>query len=233
MKFLSQLITVGSGSVGGLVASHNKGGNYFRALVIPVNPRTDAQVEVRNALSQLVDSWINTLTPAQRDAWDIYASNVPVTDTLGQTISLSGQQHYIRSNVPRLQSLATGIAGAIQDGPTIFNTGNVDASAFFTMVAPSAATYNFDNTLAWANEDNAHLLTWYGRPVNPSINFFKGPYQKGPAIDGNTTTAPTSPAAQTAPFVYTAGQRVYAYSRITRADGRLSAPFTLFKQLVT
>lgn len=233
MKFLSGLITVGSGAVGGLVASHNKGGNYFRALVIPVNPQTPQQVLVRNSLSQLVGAWTNTLTQLQRDAWDLYALNVPVTDVLGQTISLSGQQHFIRSNVPRIQGLDTGIAGAILDGPTIFNTGEVDSSAFFNLASPSTSTYTFDNTLAWANEDNALLLTWYGRPVNASVTFFKGPYNIGPIIAGNATTAPTSPAVQTTPFVYAVGQRANAYSRISRADGRLSAAFVLFRQIVT
>lgn len=233
MKFLSQIMTSSSGSVNGLTASHNKGGSYFRARVVPVDPQTARQVAVRNALTQLVAAWTNTLTLTQRNAWNLYALNVPVIDVLGQTISLSGQQHFIRSNVPRIQTLGTGIAGAVLDGPTIFNTGEVDTLASFAMAAPFTSTYTFDATLPWVSEDNAFLLSWYGRPINASVSFFKGPYRIGPEIAGEVAMPPTSPVVQIVAFVYTAGQKVFAYSRISRADGRLSARFVLANQIVT
>lgn len=232
MKFLSQLITVGSGSVGGLVASHNKGGNYFRAKVIPVNPQTDGQTEVRNALTQLVDAWKNVLLGPKRNGWNLYAENVPVADSLGQSIFLSGQQHFIRSNVPRLQFLGTGIAGAITTAPSLFDTGEIDSSASMTLTAPSALAFTFDNTLAWANEDDSLMIIYSGRPVNLSIFFFKGPYQIAGAVLGDGTIPPVSPAALTTQQAYVAGQRIHTYARISRADGRLSAKFLQFRQTV-
>ncbi|KKM06452.1 hypothetical protein LCGC14_1743870, partial [marine sediment metagenome] len=48
MLFKSGLITQGSGSIGGLTASHNRGGMYFRARTIPTNPATSFQTVVRN-----------------------------------------------------------------------------------------------------------------------------------------------------------------------------------------
>ncbi len=225
MKFLSQLITVGSGSVGGLTASHNRGGNYFRARVIPVNPQTGLQSAVRDALTLCVNTWINVLGGPARNNWNNYASNVPVTDSLGQSIFLSGQQHFIRSNVPRVQALGTGAAAIVNNPPFIFDTGEVDPTAIIAVTAPSVSSLIFDVTLDWVDEDDSLMMTYYGRPQNATINFYKGPYRFAGLITGNSITPPTSPDAQTVPFAGSAGQRIFAYSRISRADGRLSAKF--------
>jgi hypothetical protein len=89
----------------------------------------------------------------------------------------------------------------------------------------SAATgvlMGFDNTDTWANEDDAFLLLYTGKPVNDTINFFSGPYRYADQIAGDGTTAPTSPATLAVPFAYVADQKVFTRVRVSRADGRLS-----------
>jgi len=221
MLFKSALITQASGSIGGMTASRNKGGAYFRARALPTNPNTPEQQAVRGFLGALANEWANILTPAQRVLWDFYAYNVPVINKVGDSINLTGQQMFIRSNVPRLQA---GLA-RVDGGPTIFNLGAYTNPSFSFDAANDEVDVTFDNTDDWANEDGSSMLIFASRPQNVTINYFKGPYRFAGRIDGDATTAPTSPAAIAAPFAAVAGQRVFVRVSVSRADGRLSAPF--------
>lgn len=221
MKFKSALMTQVSGSIGGMTGSHNKGGMYFRGRSIPTNPQTAFQTAVRNALTSLVNAWSGTLTQAQRDAWDVYAINTPTTNALGDTVTRSGQQEYIGANIPRLQA---GMS-PVDDAPTVFNRGEFTDPTIAIDTANDEVDVSFDNTDAWANEDDASMVVFASRPQNAGVNFFKGPYRFAGSIDGNATTAPTSPAAIALPFAVTAGQKVFVQVRVTRSDGRLSGTF--------
>jgi len=222
MLIKSAILTQGSGSLGGLTASHNRGGLYLRARTIPTNPNTPAQQEVRGFMSTLTSLWANTLTPAERTAWDTYAAAVPVINALGDPIILSGLNHYVRSNVPRLQ----GGMPRVDTGPTIFNLGDFTQPSGITGDGTAdELDVAFDNTDDWANEDDAAMLIYGSRDQGLTINFFKGPYRYAGPILGNGTTPPTSPAAVSSAFVLTAGSNVHSKVIVSRADGRLSAPF--------
>jgi len=62
MKYIGLLSSAASGKLGGIVASHNRGGTYFRHHAVPVQPRTPAQTLVRNQL-QGFSSAFKSLTP--------------------------------------------------------------------------------------------------------------------------------------------------------------------------
>lgn len=211
-----------SGSVGSLVYSHNRFGLYVRNRTVPVNPSSSRQALVRSCLQQLTDRWGQTLTVAQRAAWGVYASNITVKNRLGQDVLLTGFNHYLRSNVARLQPGAT----IIDAGPAVFELPEADPT--FAVTASEATqqiSFTFDNALAWANEDEGHLIKFAGLPQNPQRNFFGGPWRLVGLVDGDSVTPPTSPDAQDSPWPIVEGQRLWCYGRITRADGRLSAPF--------
>jgi hypothetical protein len=219
MKFKSQIFTQVSGSVGGLTFSRNKGGLYTRARSIPTNPATAAQVAARDALSTLVDAWTNSLTSGQRDAWATYALNTPVVDVFGDSKLLSGQQMYIRSNQPRLRS---GVA-RIDDGPATFDLGTFTTpSITISAAAPTTVNISFTDTDEWANNDGAFLINLMSRGQNPSVNFFKAPFQFAKNIIGLTAGPAVSPEAFPSPFTYTEGQKVFMSSRASQADARLS-----------
>lgn len=225
MKFKGILIGEASGSVGSNTFSHNRGGQYVRQRAVPTDPASVFQIAIRGFVAALTSGWNSTLTPAQRAAWDIYALNVLLPDTLGEPRNVGGLGMYTRSNVPRLQA---GLP-RVDDGPTIFNLGTFTNPTFDTFVA-AVETYNvnFDNTDAWANEDDAAMLLFSSRPQNPTINFFKGPYRADAAILGNLAGPPASPVVTLAAFPFAVGNRVFVYMRISRADGRLSAQFRGF-----
>jgi len=223
MLIKSGLVTQGSGSLGGMTMSHNRGGYYLRARTVPTDPASSYQTILRSYMSQLANLWVNELTPAMRAAWDLYAKNVTVLNALGDAISLSGINHYIRSNLPRLQA---GLP-RVDSGPTTFDLGDFTAPSAVvgTAGAPGTIDVTFDNGDDWANEDDAAMLVFGSRPQNPTINFFKGPYRYADTIDGDSVTPPTSPANLNSAFTLTAAQLLYSLVRVSRADGRLSNPF--------
>ena len=218
MLFKSGIITQGSGSFGGLTASHNRGGMYFRARTIPTNPNTAFQVVVRVATANLVNLWQSILTQAQRDEWEVYAANVAFINRLGDPTFLSGLNQYVRSNVPRIQAGLT----RLDDAPSVFNTGDFTQVTFVATETAQITSIAFDNTDVWANETGSSLVVYISRPQNDTINFFQGPYRFAGTIDGDDTTPPTSPAAVPAPFAFVEDQKLFGYVRVTRVDARLS-----------
>lgn len=211
-----------AGSIAGNVYARNRYGNYARARTKPTNPNSPGQQEVRAAIAWLVDHWSQTLTPAQRTAWGLYADSVNMLNKLGEVMHLSGFNHFCRSNATRKRNEDT----VIIDAPTIFEIPAHDPTLSFVCDEISQdISVTFDNTLGWANETNAHLYLYCGSPQNAQRNYFAGPWKFLGVVDGDDTTPPTSPAAIASPFVLTEGQRIWIYARISRADGRLSEPF--------
>ena len=225
MKFRPLLGTDLSGSVGGVTASHNRGGPYFRNRAIPVNPNTVFQQAVRGFMATLTSLWNDTLSVAQRAAWDLYALNVPIPDSLGEPRNIGGLGQYIRSNIPRLQVALP----RVDDGPIVFNLGDFTNPTFDTFVAISDVfNVNFTIADAWVNEDDAAMLISSSRSNNATINFFKGPYRAVAPILGDSGAPPASPVVTLAAFSIEVGNRTFIQTRVSRVDGRLSLPFRGF-----
>ena len=217
MRFKSGMMSSSSGSLGGLVFSHNAGGQYVRARVTPTNPGTIYQTTVRQIVASLVNLWANVLTQAQRDAWDVYAGNVPLPDVFGDPRYRSGINHYVRSNTPRLQF---GVA-RIDVAPGIFDVGEYTLPVVTAQEAGQTLTTAFTDADDWTSEDGAALLSWCSRPQNPSILFFKGPYRAQNIVLGNSVTPPTNPDIHSAPFNFVEGQKLFTKYNVIRSDGRL------------
>lgn len=221
MKYKSPLMSQASGSLAGITASHNKGGAYFRQRSTPTNPNSIWQQAVRAIVNQLSNLWSNSLDSSQRAAWDQYALAVAVVDTLGEPIFLTGINHYVRSNVPRIQA---GLP-RVDTAPSIFNLGDFTSPSFEASEATQQLSVTFEDTDDWVNEDDAAMIIGTARPQGLAINFFKGPYRYSGTIDGDGTTPPTSPALVAVAFPFVQNQKVFTHARVSRADGRLSTPF--------
>lgn len=211
-----------SGKIDGVVYSRNRYGGYVRSYQPPVNPNSTRQIAVRNVFKQLTEAWNTTLSAAQRTAWNLYGSSVPVLDRLGQSINLTGFQHYIRSNTLILQCGLT----RVDDGPTTFALPEIDAT--FSVAASEATnqfTVTFDDTMTWCDEDGAALAIFGGSPQLGTREFFAGPWRFCDSIDGDSVAPPTSTETVASDYVLTEGQAVWAYGRIVLADGRVSNPF--------
>lgn len=195
---------------------------YTRAKAVPTNPNTPRQQAVRQALGQMAVAW-NALSSAERADWNIYASNVPMVDRLGETMHLSGQQHFIRSNVPRIQAGLDFVTQA----PNIFNLGDIGN---FGVVSVDTGTeeinLQWDGGDAWASTVGSAILVYLGRPQNAGVSYFKGPYRFCGAIPGALVPEVSPRAVDYTPsgFVLNVAQIVSVRLVLTQADGRLTNP---------
>ncbi|MBA7664505.1 hypothetical protein ES703_72566 [subsurface metagenome] len=206
-----------SGSIGGTVWSHNSSGAYIRNRSVPVNPNTARQVLTRNAVRSISIAWQNTLTQAQRDAWGVYAANVDWKNKLGQSILLTGLNHFLRSNTPRV---INGLA-RVDIAPVIFNLATAELELAVTASeATQDLTVDGDLLADWVGEADAWQFFYMGLPQNGGIGFFGGPYRLLRAVPG--AGPPPFPFDAPAVFPFAEGQRLWVRSRIARGDGRLS-----------
>lgn len=210
------------GSVAGNVFSRNRFGAYLRSRVVPVNPNSSLQQTVRAAVQTVTQRWKDVLTDAQRAAWAAYAAAIPWINKLGETQYLTGFNMYVRTN-----TFLTQIGGTlVDDGPSTLSLATGDAAfAVSASEATQLISVTFDETLAWLDEDDAYMAVYCGSPVNPTRNFFAGPWRYAGKLAGDGVTPLTSPQTMTAPFQVAEGQKIWCRARIVRADGRLSQYF--------
>lgn len=232
MKFTSQIVTGASGSIGGTTFSRNRFGMYQRAKGTPVNPNTSRQNVVRADFANAVQSW-TLLTEAQRQGWVEYAQNTPTTDALGQSITLTGQQMYVRQFTLRSSFGAPPVTVA----PVIFNRGETVSD----ITAAGMIDDDLVMTFALSQQASAdgELALYVGRPQNASRRFYKGPYQlaafasfSGAATTVNMTRDTTDEAAWFSQTVPAIGMHLPVRTRIAYADGRVSTSFRSIVELV-
>lgn len=211
-----------SGSLAGNTFARNRSGNYVRARTKPVNPNTARQIAVRAAMAALTARWSQVLTANQRTAWNLYAASVTMTNRLGESINLSGFNHYIRSNSFRQIFNKT----IIDAGPVIFELPAQDPTFDISCAeGGQTITVSFDDTMDWDNEDNGFLVYYQGSPQNAQRNFFDGPWKLMSYTAGVTGVPVASPVPEAAVFAISEGQRIWVRARILRADGRISEEF--------
>lgn len=120
-----------SGSIAGQTSSRNRYGQYRRTRAIPVNPNSTQQGVVRARLALNSAAW-RDLTGAQRAGWSTLGLSMTRTDSLGQTVNLTGLQAYCSVNNERS---AAGDA-VLSDAPSLV-TPSALASATITLTAAS------------------------------------------------------------------------------------------------
>ena len=210
-------VTAISGRIGGNVFSKT---GSVRAGTIPTNPNTAPQQEVRGLIALLSNVWINTLTQAQRDAWATYAANVTVPNRLGAQIQISGIAHYIRSNVARLQALPSGspVQSRVDAAPVIFDIGGIPVlSGLDASVAAGVIAFEFSLDEAPAAGDR--IMIYLSREQNPTVNYFRGPFQLTNRLIGN---ALQPMEANPRDNILTLGNKIFMRAVYSRTDGRMS-----------
>ena len=212
-----------SGSIAGNTHARNRFGNYIRPRTKPVDPATARQLAARTRMSFLTEEWGDTLTAAQRLAWETYAAAIAMSNRLGQTIHPTGFNHFFRANSIALQVGAPVVA----DGPTTLLLPNADPDFSVALSAASGITITFGDTLDWVDENEGYLVISLGQPQNPTRTFFKSPYRFAVSLQGDDTTPPTTPDGPNAESTWTLieTQLVWVKARILREDGRVSTFF--------
>ena len=215
--YKSALVAQASGSLGGMVASNNRGGNYLRRRAIPVNPRTDLQHAVRSNLGSLAQVYSNTLTPAQQAGWALYGSNVPIVNAVGDARQQTGISAFIRSNATRLQIGADPIL----DAPINFTLGITPQISVTVNASVAPGTFNIEIINGPSYGDTDQLCLFMGRPVQPSINYFSGPFRYTSAMGGPEVFPNTQ--LNEVPYQASTGQKVFWKCTASMADGRYSS----------
>ncbi len=137
-----------SGKRGLTVSQAGRNGQISRALVIPSNPQTDAQMRIRHFLGNVAAKWA-TLTQAEREAWNAAGKQRQSKARLGQSGPLTGFQLFAKINCSLLiigneEVTAPPAAAAFPllpvSGLTITNTAGVVTLKLTTTDAPAEGT---------------------------------------------------------------------------------------------
>jgi len=164
MKYApSALIGRLSRSAGSTTASHNRYGAYLRNRVIPTNPATARQTDVRTNLATQSSRW-RTLTAAQRSAWAAFAPNLTRTDTLGQSYTLNGQTAFL--SVQRNINTYGGTPSS--DPPAYTPPAGLTSATVTATTGPDLVSVAYAGTPLAAGTKLAVFAT---RPVSAGINF--------------------------------------------------------------
>lgn len=213
-----------SGSIAGNTFARNRFGNYIRARTKPVNPKSDRQNVIRTIISYLTEYWHQDLDDTQRNLWNVYAAAVAMKNKLGETVYLTGFNHFCRTNAPQLM-----LAEAVKDAaPSTLSLMEKDETTICSEedIAAQTFTFTFDNTGWGVNPDDKYWMCFYqGQPKLVSRHFFAGPWRFMSAAgtvagDAGTQTLP-------AEFAFAEGQKVWFQARMLSFSGRTSEIWTL------
>lgn len=245
MKLTPSLGGAYSGSMGGLTASRNKGGQYFRRRAMPTNPQTPQQERTRASFAAAALMWGN-LTQEVRDGWTNYAKAVDWKDSLGQTIRLTGMQMFVRTQqlLQLIELIQPGEGPTLTSTfPEVDNLGQepkvIDVSAVRTpQTTPTSLVLNVETELA-ESEVVADVF-FLGAAKNPTINYFKGPYLYIGVNDSPGGQLAITLDGSTAPTIWfdrngvpAEGRRLFGYVRRLMSDGRMSEPTRFQTEVIT
>jgi hypothetical protein len=150
-----------SGSQNGTTASHNRFGQYERTRAMPVQPvASPRRAQVRANFTAASAGWA-ILTMSEQEAWNSYAGSHPRTDSLGQSIVLTGHQMYVAISSQLLNI-----------GQTPSNTPPSDDSlpSVIGLVVYADATGNVGCRLDAAGAGYGFLIS-ASRPVSGGVTF--------------------------------------------------------------
>lgn len=175
-------------------------------------------------MTTMVNRWQDVLTPAQRANWEEYANNVPVTNRIGNTTHLTGQNWFVGNNVPRIQA---GIP-IVDAAPEIFDRGDPGTIEYSSSDAINGITLAIGDSPAWAGNDDADAIIYYAQPVAPSRKFIQPRFRLSQVVTGSAITPITEIVTSPANFAWgypaTSGLQTKFRIRIAFPDGRLSSP---------
>lgn len=213
------------GSIAGMTASRNKSGAYMRARVKPVNPKSVRQENARAIVTFFAEHWHEDLTEVQRGLWETYAAAVSMKNGLGETINLSGFNHFIRCNCAFRR---INPAGIITNAPTTLSLPEKDNQLVCSEEAIVGQTFTFTcDITGWGVgiNDKEHIMLYQGQPQLDSRQSYHGPFRYMDVIDATEGAAGTG--TYDAVYSFALGQKVWFQARVRMLDGRISTLWQL------
>lgn len=207
MLFKSQIASMLSGSTGGVTASHNRYGRYFRSRVIPTNPNTNPQAATRQNFANLSLEWKN-LTDAQRTGWKNYANTVTYRNALGEVIKLQGNAMMLACLTPRRLGPVPALP---TQPPTTPGKATLTQPSSITLSATTGLSFSIETADPWVSQDDSCLLVSITQGQSTGVSFNAMPYRFFRSVLGSNSAPPTNPITTPAaniPFPLVPG-RVY------------------------
>jgi hypothetical protein len=186
--------------LGGSVFSRNRGGNYIRRRVVPINRNTTSQRGSRTRFTGLSQGW-RGLTATQQTAWNNATGNFPRKDRLGNTIVLSGANLYQSLNNTLINAgiatIATPPIASTIVGPATFSATYVAGVSTLTFTATPVPT-------------GQAYLVFATRGLSPGVSFVKSQFR----LITTFAAAAASPQIVTTPYIakfgaVVVGQKVF------------------------
>jgi hypothetical protein len=208
-----------SGSLGGSTFARNRSGDYVRSWKNPVNPRSERQEAIRGIVSFLAEYWHQELDDDERAAWGVYADAVAMLNKLGDSIKLTGFNHFIRTNA----AILTMPESQVDAAPTILSLPTKDITLACSAEGIAAQTFTFTClTSGWSagEDDKLGILLYQGLPQLATRDFFAGPWRYMDYIDATEGAAGTGTYDAVYPFAV--GQKIFFKARLVTVSGRLS-----------
>lgn len=209
LAIYSPILGEARGKIGGLVFSRNKGGPYFRRHAVPTNPNSTRQQTTRNWLAEFSEKFAASLEPAERTAWNDYATMHDWLNSLGQSIKLTGLAWYVMVN-----SRLRDASGTLIDLPGDLSMPDPFTTVELAMTGASAGTLTFTPVLAGTDFVQLWGLGPLGVAQNPNFRQMR--------LIGYSPVGQASPWAFTIPWVLVAGQYLKIFAGVMSARGMVS-----------
>lgn len=161
-------VSVLSGKIGGTVFARNRGGAYARSYAIPTRVTSQGAQIIKAAFAAASRAYAN-LTTEQIQAWDQYGKENPVSNRIGQLITLKGQSWYVGVNSRLTISGDTNI-----DVPPILPPP-VIATASNAVVDVNDTTATID-IAAHDDSENIKILVYAARSVSAGKRYVDNLY---------------------------------------------------------
>lgn len=200
-KYMKFLDVPQSGSIAGTTHSHNRAGQYTRNRRSPVQPvGTGRRAFIRSKFGAASTSW-STLTSAEQAAWTTYADGHPITDSLGQSIKLTGHQMYVAVNT-QLQNCAQAQSSVPPVDATVF-------APVLTVFTAVASTGVVTITMSVSGGAADFILVAFARPQGSGRSQVSA-YWQADVLPGNSVGNATEGTKVVAQFgALVAGQRLF------------------------
>lgn len=210
-----------SGAAGNIVASHNRSGPYLRARTSPTGGPSSRQAQARQAFNFAVIRWQTIIADSDREKWAIYAAQVPLTNRIGRRTFLTGQQHYIRTNMLRFHNALTPVDACPQAFALVaWNPPFVELAPLDRLVrCLFGAEF-------WALTTGGGVTVRVTETLASTINFRAAPMRQCGIIRGHARPPP--PYTQSFAWPWTTRpnpERAFYDLRLLNADGRTSTRF--------
>jgi len=194
------LTSPSSGSIAGTTYSHNRAGQYTRSRRTPVqgigSPRRGI---IKAAFGAASSAW-SSMSAALQLAWGAFAAQCPYTDSLGQSIKLTGHQIFVAINT-QLQNLGLPISTVVPLSTAVWQP------VLTTLTAVHAGAITL--TMGGGGAVTDHLLVAMSPPQSGGVTFTNNFSQLTTCL-GNVATAQVITTQYVAQFgSVTAGQRLF------------------------